>query len=493
MSALEHVKITPQEQKGLRHGFHITVGAPEIDRQIDHELRALGSRVKIPGFRPGKIPMPVLRQRYGKNVMGEVLQNAVNRTASEVMKDKKLKPALKPDIQITEYKEGGDLEFTMNVEVLPDVPTIALEKITVEKLVFDLPEEEIAAGIDRLRERYRHTHTAKEGTKAKAGDLVKIDFLGKVGGVAFEGGEAKNFQLELGSGQFIQGFEEQLEGAKAGDEVLVKVTFPEQYHSAELAGKPAEFEVKVHEVLYFHTPDADDDFAKKLGFQSLDELKDKVREQLVADYEGLARNRAKKDLFDQLDEQVKFDVPEGMLGLEFDSIWQRVSEAKQAGDASLADRSEEDLKAEYRTIAERRVKLGILLSELASQHKIQISKEELTKAVMDQARMFPGQEQKVLEFYKNNPEHVDELRGPILEEKTVDFLLEKVKRTDRKVDVDELMQQEEEGAPKKKAAKKSAKKEDKSDKKAADKPKATAPAKKAGTTKKPAAKKKAAK
>jgi trigger factor len=454
------MQITNKEQNGLSYSFAVTVAAADIDRQVEQELASLGKKVKIPGFRPGKIPLSVLRQRYMKDVMGDVLQNAINKASREVLEQNKLRPAMQPDIKITDFEEGKDLQFAMSLDVMPELPKIAYDKIEVPEFTYDVPAEELEQGLKRLAQSRTHLHT-KDGA-AELGDVVKIDFLGKREGKPFSGGAAKGFSLDLGSGQFIPGFEEQLVGVKAGDERVVEVTFPKEYHSADLAGQPATFDITVHEVSYKHTPDADDKLAENLGFKNLQELSEAVSKQIDADYARAARNRSKKFLFDAMDENIKFDVPKRMLDLEFESVWKQVDEAKKAGDASLKDKSDADLKAEYQKISERRVRLGILLSEIGRENGIQITREELSSAVMQQARMYPGQEEKIFEFYRKNPNQIDELRGPILEEKAVDFLLGKVKRTPKKISVEELLREDEDDAtgsaeaekPKKKASKK---------------------------------------
>ncbi len=450
------MKITPKSQSGLTHDFNVVVAAADIEKQMEQELQSYGKRAKIPGFRPGKIPMNILKQRYGKDVLGEVIQQSVNKATREALSKKDIRPALQPDIKIVDYQEGGDLEFDLSVEAMPDVPEIEFEKMEVTKYIFEVDEKDVDEGIERLAVRQKHLHDADAKTKAKQGDVVKIDFVGKRDGVPFEGGTGTNFQLELGSGQFIPGFEEQLVGSKAGDEVEVSVTFPKEYHSESLAGAKAIFEVKVHSVHNVHVPDVNDDLAKQVGFDSLDKLKDAVREQIAGDYEALARNRSKKELFDTLDEKVKFEVPEKMREMEFEGIWKQLQEAKAKGDESL-DKPDAELKKEYTKIAERRVRLGIILSELGRKNNIQVTNDELTRAVLDQARMFPGQEQKVFEFYQKNPQHVDELKGPILEEKAVDFILAKAKRKEKKIALAELMDTEESSSAesKKPAAKKS--------------------------------------
>ena len=448
------MQIVDKEHKGLSYSYSVTVPAADIAKEQEAELQRVGGKVKIPGFRPGKVPMNVLKTKYGKDVMGDVLQNAINDAARKVVAEKKLRPALQPDVQITSFEEGADLVFDMSFEVFPEIPAIDYDKITVDELTVEVPQSEVDASLDRLAKSRQHPH--KKDGAAVLGDVVKIDFLGKKDGVPFDGGKGEGFQLELGSGQFIPGFEEQLVGASAGDTREVKVTFPEQYHSKSLAGAAATFDVTVHEVSYLHKPELTDDFAKSLGFDELSKLVDAVKEQLGAEFKNASRNKAKKQLFDVLDETLKYDVPKNMLKLESESIMKQVDEAKKAGDPDLKDKSDDEIKAEYEEIARRRVKLGILLSEIGRSNNIQITREEVSAAVMNQARNYPGQEDKVFDFYRKNPQELEQLRGPILEEKAVDFILSKVKRKAVPTTIEALMGEDEaEAKPaKKKAAKK---------------------------------------
>ena len=448
------MQITEKEHQGLTYSFSVTVPAADIEKESEVELKRISGKVKIPGFRPGKVPMNVMKQKYGKDVLGDVLQNSINEATGKLIDEKKLRPALQPDVKITSFEPGSDLSFDVTFEVFPEVPALKYEDITVDQLTVDVPEEEVNTSLERLAKTRQHPHH-KDGA-AVLGDVVKIDFLGKRDGVPFDGGKGEGFQLELGSGQFIPGFEEQLVGAKAGDQVEVKVKFPETYHSKSLAGADATFDVTVHEVSYLHVPDVDDKLAESLGFKDAEALKTAVREQLSSEFERASRSKAKKQLFDLLDEKLTYDVPQGMLKAERESILRQVEEAKKAGDPELQGKSDDEIKAEYEKIAERRVKLGILLSEIGRSNNIQITREELSSAVMNQARNYPGQEDKVFEFYRKNPQQLDELRGPILEEKAVDFILSKVKRNPVPTTIEKLMGEDEaEAKPaKKKAAKK---------------------------------------
>ena len=449
------MQITDKEQSGLNYSFNIVVPAADIETQVEAELQALSGKVKMQGFRPGKVPTSVMKQRYGKEVMGDVLESVVNKATKELIDSKKLRPAMQPDVKIVSFEEGGDLSFDVTMEVMPAIPAVDYDKITVDEYVYEVPESEMQEGLTRLAKSRQHTHKMSDDTVAEKGHVVKINFVGKKDGVPFDGGTGNDFMLELGSNQFIPGFEDQLVGAKAGDVREVSVKFPDQYHSADLAGQPATFDVTVQEVHRNHAPDVDDKFAQSMGFQDLENLKGAVRQQIDFEYKNTARAKAKKQLFDVLDSKVKFQVPSQLLEQETQSIMAQVMEAKNAGDPELKDKSEADLKKEYDIISERRVRLGIVLSEIARDNNLQVTREELSAAVMSQARNYPGQENKIFEFYRKNPQHVDELRGPILEEKAVDFVLGKVKRAEKKVTVEELMRDdEEEAAPaKKKAAK----------------------------------------
>ena len=450
------MQITSKESKGLTHQFAVTVSAAEIAQHTETELHSIGQRAKIPGFRPGKVPVAVLKQRYGKDVMSDVLQNAITKATRDAVEQKKLRPAMQPDVKITKFEEGGDLEFDLTVEAMPEVPALDYAKFTVDELTYDIPENEVNEGLARLAKSRQHTHKA-EGP-AQKGQVVKIDFLGKIGGTPFDGGKAEGFFLELGSNQFIPGFEDQLIGVKEGDTREVNVTFPKDYHSTNLAGQDAVFNVTVHEVHRLHVPEVDDALAQSLGFKDLENLTGAVKQQIAFDYERIARGKAKKQLFDALEEALDFPIPEKMFELELKAVLSQVEQAKKSGDPALKDKSEAELKKEYEPIARRRVKLGIFLAEVGRTNNIQVTREELSAAVMTQARNYPGQEDKVFEFYRKNPTQVDELKGPILEEKAVDFVLSKVTRTKKSISIDELMKDDEDESASKKP-KKAAKKQ----------------------------------
>ena len=475
------MKVSELKNNKLEREYQVTVEAETLNRKMDEQLKSIGNRVKIPGFRPGHIPVKLLKQRYGKSVMGEVLENTVNSTSGDVIRERNERPAMQPKIEILSFEEGKELQYKMSYEVLPEIPEVDFAKVKLEKLSYDIPEKELTEGLERLAER-RKSYEVKKGA-AKLGDAVKIDFTGYLNGEKFEGGASENFTLELGSNQFIPGFEEQLVGAKAGDEKTVKVSFPEDYHSKDLAGKPTEFKVVVHEVLESKPVKIDDDFAKGLGLEGLSELKKALGEQLSKDYDQMVRAKLKKQLFDQLDTAYAFEAPKTMVEMEFNSIWERLQEAQKAGDESV-NKPEVELRKEYQAIAERRVRLGLLLADIGRRNNLKVGQDELSRAVMEQARQYPGQEKKIFEYYQQNPQQLEELRGPILEEKAVDFILGQAKVADKKTTIDELMREEDEDAPKaKKAGKKDSAKDEA--KPAAKKPAAK---KESDATDKPAAK-----
>lgn len=433
------MQITELESKGLKRSLRIVVEAARINEQTEAELKEAGQRVKIPGFRPGNIPLKVLKQRYGKSIQADVLKNVIGQSSHEALTEKKLRPAMTPQIAIEDYKDDGDLSYTMNFEVFPDMPEIAFDTLTLDRQTFDIGDKEIEEAVARIAERSPAFARAKEGSAAKSGQVVVIDFKGSIDGTLFEGGSANNFRLELGSGQFIPGFEDQLVGAREGEDRTVKVTFPKDYPSEQLKGKEASFAVHVSEIHDKSAPVIDEAFAKERGFADLSALRAAVKGQMAMEYEQLVRRGLKKELFDALETCCDFPLPQGMLDMEFNAIWQRLEEARKQGDSSLENKSDDELKKEYRAIAERRVKLGLLLADIGYRHKITVTGEELNRAVMQQASQFPGHEKKVIDFYRNNPERAEDLRGPILEEKAVDFILGKVKYNDKKVTLDELV------------------------------------------------------
>ncbi|MBT5413480.1 MAG: trigger factor [Rhodospirillaceae bacterium] len=490
------MQVTETNAEGLRREFKVVFPASELGERMEARLKELSGQVNIPGFRPGKVPAAIIKARFGEAVRGEVIEQALNEGASRTLEEQGVRPATQPKVEVDEFEEGKDLAFTMAVEVLPTIEPADFAGYKLERMEPEADDAAVDEALAGMAKQYGHLETVEEKRAGKEGDVLVIDFTGRVDGEEFEGGKAEDFHLALGSGTFIPGFEDQLTGAKAGEAKDVTVTFPADYGNADLAGKEAVFEVAVKEIKESVASEIDDEFAKQLGHEGVDGLRAAIREQIESSLKDVARGRVKRVLFDRLDETHEFPLPESMVEMEFESIWQRVEQDKEAGQLEADDegKSDEELRAEYRGIAERRVKLGLLLSEVGTRNNISVAQEEVNRAMMEQVRNFPGQAEQVIEFYRSNPQAMDQLRAPLFEEKVVDFILEMAQVTPRKVSREELMAADEEGEAKtekkaKKPAKKAAAKKAKPA--AKDEPEAKATAKKPAK-KKAAPKKKAA-
>ena len=436
------MQISETTSEGLKHEFKVTVGAEDIGRRVENRLQEIGRTVRLPGFRPGKVPLTVLRKRYGPAVMGEVLERTVNDTSNEALREAKLRPALQPKIEIVSFNEGKDLEYKLAVEVLPEIKPMNFGELSLERLRPEIPDTEIDKALERIAKQQRKDEPANR--PAEKGDIVVMDFTGSIDGTEFPGGSAKGHRLELGSGSFIPGFEDQLVGAAAGEHRTVTVTFPADYGANDLAGKEASFAVDVKEVRAVLPQPIDESLAEAVGMENLQALRDAVRAQIERDYAGIARQRLKRQLLDKLAERHDFPVPQGMVDIEFDVIWKQFeAERERAKKAGLPDgedgKSDEEIKAEYRAIAERRVRLGLLLSEVGRSNNISVAQEEINRALSEEVRRFPGHEREVLEYYRNQPGALDNLRAPIFEDKVIDYILEMAQVTDRAIGVAELM------------------------------------------------------
>jgi trigger factor len=441
------MQVTQTHEEGLKREFKVVISATDLKAKMDTRLQEIGQTVRLPGFRPGKVPMPILKKRYGPSVMGEVLERAVTDSSNQAMMERGLRPALQPKIDIKSFAENADLEYTLAVEILPEIQPANFGDMKLERMKVDVPDAEIDKALNRIAEQHERSEKIAEDRPSQSGDILVIDFVGTLDGKEFQGGSATDFRLKLGSGQFIPGFEDQLTGAKAGEQRDVNVTFPENYGSKELAGKPAKFAVTAKEI---HKPVAatlDDSLAKQMGLDDLETLRKAVRDQLGRDYARVVRARLKRQLLDRLAEAHQFTVPQGMVDLEFDAIWKNVDEERKQGplsDPALAGKSEDELKAEFRRIAERRVRLGLLLSEVGRLNNIQVSQEEVNRALVEQARRFPGQERQVIEYYRNNSDALAQLRAPLFEDKVIDFITEMASVTDKPATIEELMKEPEE-------------------------------------------------
>jgi trigger factor len=448
------MQITETNTEGLKREFKVVLAAADIEQRVSNRLAEIGREVRLPGFRPGKVPITVLKKRYGTAVMGEVLERAVNDSSTEALRSHNLRPALQPKVEIVSFNEGKDLEYKLAVEVLPEIQPMDFSGLSLERLRPEVPEADIAAALDRIAKQQRKNTVAER--PAEKGDAVVIDFKGAVDGKEFPGGAAEGYTLELGSNSFIPGFEDQVVGMKAGEQRTISVTFPEDYGAADLAGKAASFEVTVKEVRAYEAQPIDDSLAVAVGMEKLDDLRQAVSDQIERDYEDLARQRLKRTLLDKLAAQHSFAVPQGMIDIELDAIWQQYQQEQQrqkaAAESGAADaaasppaeaaeppESEDAVKSEYRAIAERRVRLGLLLAEVGRAQSITVSPEEVNRALTEQARRFPGQERKVIEYYREHPEAVDQIRAPMFEEKVIDFIIERAQVAERRVPVSELL------------------------------------------------------
>ena len=484
------MQVTETKNEGLSREYAITIAADDFESTVTNRLEELAKTVSLPGFRKGKVPVSLLRKKYGSNVMGEALEKAVNDATSKVMTDNDLRPAMQPKVEIVKFEEGQDIECTMAVDVMPQIDLGDFSKISIERPVVDVDEGEVDKTLERMAEAYKTAEPIKKARKTKSGDVVVIDFVGSVDGEEFPGGKAEDYSLELGSGSFIPGFEDQLVGANAGDDVEVKVTFPEEYGAKELAGKDAVFATKVKEIKESKPSAIDDELAKKAGMEDLEALKNAIREQQNQGFGEISRQKAKRALLDALDEAYDYELPAGLIEAEYDSIEKAFQQAKDSGQ-EVEEMTDEEREADFRDIARRRVKLGLLFAEVGRNNEIQVGQDDLQKAILKEAQNYPGQEQMVFKYYQENPEAMQQLQGPVYEEKVVDYIMELAKVTDKTVSVDDLLKDDDD-APKKKApAKKAAAKKKTAAKKAPTKKAAAkkAPAKKAATKKKAAAKK----
>ena len=431
------MQVTELSAEGLKRQFKIIVPAGDLSAKVDERLAELARTASMPGFRPGKVPVGLLKKQYGQALYGEALEQAVNASTAKAIEDRGLKPALQPRVDLKELKEGKDVEFEVAVEVLPEIGKLDFSGIELERLKAAVPDTDVDQAIERIAKANREQKPVDPPRPAQKGDAIKIDFVGSVDGKEFPGGTAADYALELGSGSFIPGFEDQLIGAEVGKTIDVKVTFPADYGAAELAGKEAVFKCTTKELHEFVSRPADDELAKKNNFDSLEAMRKAVADRIAQDYAQVSRSMIKRQLLDKLAESHKFPVPEGLVEGEFNAIWQRIEEAKKNGQKLEDD--EEKMRTEYREIAERRIRLGLMLADVGRSNSIDVTPEELNQAVMREAMRYPGQERQVLEFYGKNAELKERLRAPMFEEKTVDFILELAKVTEKSVTPEELL------------------------------------------------------
>jgi len=448
------MQVTETLADGLKREYRVVVPASDLDAKVNARLEDLKGRVRINGFRPGKVPLGHLKRVYGRAVMAETIDETVRETNASIVSDHGFKLAKEPKVTVPEAEadvnavvEGkADLSYSVAIEILPNIELADFSTISLEKLTAPVTDEEVDAALNRLAEQSRPFEDKGEGAKAATGDKVTVSFTGTIDGKPFEGGTGEDIAVDLGSNSFIPGFEEQLAGIAAGETRTVKATFPENYLSRELAGKEASFEVVAKSVAAPGSASVDDAFAKSLGIESLDKLKEALKERITREHAAESRRKVKRALLDALDERHRFELPPTLVEEEFDNVWRTVTSDLEAQKKTFADENttEEAARAEYRGIAERRVRLGLVLSEIGAKNSIQVTDDEMSRAVMERARQFPGQEQRIWEYYRKSPEATASLRAPLYEEKVVDFLLELVKSTEKTVSREELYRDEDE-------------------------------------------------
>ena len=433
------MQVTETLNEGLKRGYNIVVTADELAAKVDEKLVEARPEIEMKGFRKGKVPMALLKKQYGQRLMGEAMQESIDGAMSKHFEDSGDRPAMQPAVKMTndDWKEGDDIHVEMSYEALPTIPEVDLKKIKLEKMIAKADEVSVDEALANLAETAQDFADRKKGTKAKDGDQVTIDFLGKVDGEAFEGGAAEDYPLVLGSNSFIPGFEAQLVGVKLGEEVEVNVTFPEEYGAEKLAGKDAVFECKIKAVKAPKAAEINDELATKFGAEDLAALKGQITERLEAEYAGAARAVQKRQLLDALDKMVKFELPPSLVEAEAGQIAHQLWHDENP-DVQGHDHPEIEPTDEHNTLAERRVRLGLLLAELGQKAEIQVTDAEMTQAMMNQARQYPGQEREFFEFVQQNPQMQQQMRAPLFEDKVVDYVFELATVTDKDVSKDEL-------------------------------------------------------
>ncbi len=444
------MEITETHSEGFKRELKVVVGAKEIEDKVSRRLEELKGQVNLKGFRPGKVPVSHIKKLYGKSIAAEVVQQTVAETSQQALTDRDLKPAHEPDLEFTEDKDEiekimdgkADLSYKLSFEILPEIEIADLSKIEVEKLVTEVTDEAISDGLDRLLESGT-TYEEKEG-KAEDKDRVTIDFVGKIDGEEFEGGSAEGTPVVIGQNAFIPGFEEGLLGAEKGENKEIKTKFPDDYPAENLAGKDVVFEVTVQDIAAPKKPELNEEFATNMGLESVEKLRSAVQERIQQEYEEASRAKLKRQLLDKLDEAHQFEIPPKLVENEFNAIWERVTNELKQADKTFEDEgtTEEEARKDYEKVCERRVRLGLVLSEIGEKNEITVSEEEIRRAVFEKAQQYPGQEKEVVEFYQKNPQAMAELRAPIFEERVVDFIVELADTKEKTVPVEELFAQD---------------------------------------------------
>ena len=446
------MQVVEKSSEGLSRVIAVTIPAAELNEKLDARLKEVAPQMKLKGFRPGKVPVAHVKKTFGRDLMGEIVNTALNETSQKALDEAKVRPAAPAEMKLTSDMDkvltgGEDLAYEMELEVMPDFTPVDPKTLKLNRPTYEASDEDLDEALKELAGQAKSYEDKKGKTvKAADGDQLTIDFVGKIDGEAFEGGSAEDADLVIGSNRFIPGFEEQLKGVKVGEEKTIEVTFPEDYQAKHLAGKAATFDVTVKAIKAEAETKVDDDFAKRIGIESLDKLKELLRSNLNQQYTGAARFKLKRALLDELDKAHDFDLPPKMVDAEFDGIWSQVQADKEAGRLPPEDakKSEKKLKEEYRAIAERRVRLGLVLAEIGRANNVQVTDQELNQAIMNEARNYPGQERQVLDFYRQNPNAAAQMRAPIYEEKVCDLIFNTAEVTDAPITKEELLKDEDE-------------------------------------------------
>jgi trigger factor len=460
-AAIEREKIEAMQVKetvadGLKHEFQVVVPASDLDAKVNARLDDLKTKVRINGFRPGKVPVAHLKKVYGRSVMAETIEEVVRQTNSQIFTERGFKLATEPKVTLPSEEKAvedllagkTDLDYSVAIEVIPEIALADFKSMKIEKRVADVSDADVDEAVAKFAEQNRAYADKGEGAKAEDGDRITISFLGRIDGVAFEGGKADNVPVPIGSKTFIPGFEEQLVGMAAGDTRMIKVTFPTNYANDALAGKEAEFETTASLVEAPQAVAIDDELAKTLGLDSLEKFKEAVSARIRGEYDAASRMRLKRELLDQLDAAHQFAAPQSLVDEEFDAMWKSINADMETTGKTFADEdtTEDAAREEYRKIADRRVRLGLVLAEIGEKNKITVTDDEVGRALVERARQFPGQEKQVWDFYRNNPTALAQLRAPLFEDKVIDFIVELADVTEKKVSRDELLKDEDDKA-----------------------------------------------
>ncbi len=442
------MNIKEVKSEGLSREYEVTISAADFEAAVEEKLKEIAKNVSMAGFRAGKVPFAMVKQKYQGNAMSEAVDDLLRDGVNEVLKEKKVRPVFTPDVELTKFEEGKDILFKVSMDIMPEIELKDFSSIKIEKPVAEVPAEEVEKALNYMAESRRDSVKVEEDRATVKGDIAVIDFVGSIDGVEFAGGKGEAYPLELGSNSFIPGYEDQLIGKKAGEVVEVKATFPETYHAKDLAGKEALFVTTIKEIRTIKKAEINDEFAKSMGEENLDKLKETVKGRIAQDYETASKMKAKRALLDALDKAYKFDVPAKLVDMEYDSIVKQYENAKKNNqlDEDEKSKKEEDLLKEYKEIAVRRVKLGLLLAEVGNEAKIEVTQEDINKAIMNEAQRYPMQAKAIFDFYLKNKEAIERLRTSVYEEKVIDHVLSKVETKEKTVSVEDLYNFEEKKA-----------------------------------------------